>query len=238
MSDMRKRPEKIDGVPVPYGNSVEKLREIIDTNKTMRWAAIYALAAHSGADSFPLIKSYVSSSDWCVRRAMISALAIRQYDEGIGSIVNEALADSSEYIVRAACKVISACGIKSARDGIARLLDSKSDQTRIAAYEALESIWLPEDFSLMFKAFQSERSDEARKAAAFILFNKATASEWRALFDIWKSDPVNRHRKWACDLACGFGSKAMLSEIKTLANDVDGHVRMAATRAIDKILSD
>ena len=122
-------------------------------------------------------------------------------------------------------------GAKQALPILVNLLSSRDPATRFASIQTLPFLWESTLFERVLEAFIFDRSDEVRRAAGWVLMGAANESNWKRLIDIWKKDPLGRHRKWACDLARQFGSESVHNDLHVLMNDCDGHIRKAAKTA-------
>jgi hypothetical protein len=108
---------------------------------------------------------------------------------------------------------------------------------RIAALRGLAILWEESDFEPVFDRYLHDSSDGVRREAAWTLQHNANSDCWQRLFSAWSTDVLARHRVWACQLAGRFASKSHLPELEFLQSDADGHVRIAAKRAADSLVS-
>ena len=229
------RPELLNGVPIPYGASVAQLLGMIESSGSEKWAAIMALAHCDADEALHLLGNLAQSSDTYIRRAAIEAIGRHARGHMAGQLVCKRLEDSSDYIVRSACKAAVALKLRAAHGGIQILLKHRSQSLRLVAVQSLAVLWRNSDFSKVFQLMQSDPADEVRKEAAWTLRKHALRSNWHLLFDTWRREHPPRHRVWACQLAEAFGGSDILQFLAQLATDRDGHVRKAACRAIDII---
>ena len=118
---------------------------------------------------------------------------------------------------------------------IVKLLDARTESTRVAGLRALRELWRDADFERVFHAFTSETSADARSEAAWTLRSTAAESTWHRLFAVWCVDVLPQHREWACELAARYGSRDVLVDLERLTHDVDGHVREGAAQAVREL---
>ncbi|NLT68051.1 MAG: hypothetical protein GXX84_15720 [Acidobacteria bacterium] len=232
---MRNKPPLVNGVLVPYGASTADLVNLIDNMPHMRTAAFTALAYSSEPSSLDAILAYVDSTDWTVRRVALHALSHHEKAHFFEERITGYLADPSEYVVRTACQIVERLGLRSAHERVLSLLRNSQESTRRYAVRALTSIWQITDFEPVLNCFRQDPSPSVRKEAAWTLAQHVTAENWQVLFDIWKADPIPRHRVHACEIAQEFGGIDCMEGLRALAADPDGHVRKAAQRAIESI---
>jgi HEAT repeat protein len=230
---MRNKPSAINGLPVPYGAAVADLMHRIDTMPHMQAAAFAALAYSSDPASIDAILAYIDSTDWTVRRIALEALGHHEQAHLFEQKIVGCLADPCEYVVRTACQSVEDLGLHSAHERLLFLLRHPQETTRECAVRALKSIWQSADFGLVLNCFRHDPSVSVRKDAAWTLVHNVTAENWQVLFDIWKSDPISRHRVFACEIAQKFSGTDCLDALHALAVDPDGHVRKAAEQAIE-----
>ena len=230
---MINRPEFFNGVPIPYGASVAQISGKIESSGPEKWAAIMALAHCAADEALHLLSNLARSSDTYTRRAAIEAIGRHARGHVLGQLVCNRLEDPSEYVARAACEAAAALKLRAAHGGIQNLQKHRSQALRLAAVQALAVLWQNSDFSKVFQLMQSDPDDKVRMEAAWTLRKRALRSDWRLLFDTWRSEHPPRHRVWACELAETFGGSEILPFLAQLAADRDGHVREAAGRAIE-----
>jgi HEAT repeat protein len=232
---MQTNPTTWNGVPIPYGASISELKAAIAGPVPKRWAAIVAVAHTPGPAAIELLRELAMSPDSHIRRA--AAEAIGQHSEGrqLRSTLLNLTFDPDEYVVRCACEVVANLGIEAAHDRLVTLLRSGASATRCSAVRALRRIWQESDFAEVFRISVHDLSVEVAKEAAWTLRERATALNWPALFYEWRTHRIPRHRVWACELAAAFGGLDVLSQVRQLLGDADGHVRLMAANALAQI---
>lgn len=217
---------------MPDHITVEELKSQLFPRSEETWAAFSGLGQCGCTDSLNLLLELASNDDWTYRRAAIEALSIHILGNAARKHVCRALVDTSEFVVRTACESAARMNISEARKDILELLKSSGHSTRMAALDALNSLWISSDFDAVFNMYMADKEERVRREAAFLLRSKASASTWESLFAAWVIDPLGRHRVWACELAGLFGDTKAKERILPLMADADGHVRKAARAAL------
>ncbi len=229
---MMPRREVFNGVPVPYGAPTEELIRQANGNVPMCWAALVALAHDPSPRASEAIREATRSHDPYLRRAAIEAVASRPSSPDSVSSIVEALADRDGRVVRTACHAAATLGAREARDRVVALMKSSDASTREAALRALRALWDPDDFGAVFEVFRTDRSPRVKKEAAWTLRQHVADDTWQTLLDVWRRDPLHRHRLWACEIGAEFGGSRVVEALLLLRNDQDGSVRRAATKAL------
>jgi HEAT repeat protein len=230
---MARRPESLNGVPVPYAASVAELRTRLRPPSPEAWAAVVALANSDSPEAVDVLVGLTYDPDWRYRRVAVEALGSHPLDRRATRAVLCALRDSSPYVVRTACEAAADMQLAEAHAPVARLLESKSGLTRQTAVAALARVWSAEDLPALVRLYRCDPAKKVRREAAWTLWKNVSAETWRPLFDLWLNDPLHRHRVWACLLAGAFGDPAAKAQLVPLCRDPDGHVRKAARRALE-----
>jgi hypothetical protein len=198
------------------------------------WGIARVLADDPSAECIAGLQELAASPDIERRRAAIRSLGENPSGRNASSVVIAALADQAFQVVWAAVEAAADLGLIEANESIVSLLENSGPLQR-PAVEALAEIWLPENFGPTLKLFRKTTDDATRKRAAWTLRQCATAEEWKELFDTWSIDDVPRHRVWSCELAGQFGGQKDIETVAHLENDVDGHVRRAASEAMRQL---
>ena len=97
------------------------------------------------------------------------------------------------------------------------------------------AIWIDTDFPAIFRIYTAAPETAIRREAAWVLRQRADSTNWRLPFDAFHVDELARHRQWACELAETFAGTDIVPMLQGLCSDVDGHVRKAAARAIQRL---
>jgi HEAT repeat protein len=147
----------------------------------------------------------------------------------------ERLLDTSGPVVRTAAQVVWIFGMREARSRVIGLLKAASPATRGEALRTLEKIWHEDDFATVLALFREDPSQQVRRTAGWTLRATRTAARAKDLFELWRGDPLARHRTWACEIAAEFPGQSFLELAASLQQDPDGHVRKAARRAVEAI---
>ncbi len=232
---MDRRPQRVNGVAVPYDTPVSELRAHLHPPGPHAWAACVALGQHPGRDAFTLLVELAVSSDWRYRHAAVEALAAHPLGREAAALLGARFGDPSPYVTRAACRAAAALGLQGLHDAVAALLRADEVATRAEALRALTALWQPTDFAPVIARFRTDPAEEVRRQAAWTLRANTSADTWRRLFDAWRRDPVPRHRTWAVELAAAIGAREVEQQLRELVEDPDGHVRKAARDALRRL---
>jgi hypothetical protein len=195
-----------NGVPVPYEAPLAELLATAQQPGPQAWAAIRALAAKPEAEALAALARLARSADPQVRRSAIEALGLHLSGRAASEVIGQALQESDPLTVRAAIDAATRLGLDSAHERVLGLINTSDPATRLAALRALEALWQPQDFEAVFERYRRDPSDAVRKQAAWTLRRNVGAEHWAQLFATWSSDPLPRHRVWACQLAALRGS--------------------------------
>ncbi|HZR76225.1 HEAT repeat domain-containing protein [Bradyrhizobium sp.] len=201
----------------------------------MSHEAVHELKSRDGAEALKALAIAAKSSDQFLRRTAVEVIGHHPRGRELQAIILVALADTSGYVVRTACDVVARWKLVEAHDRVQALLGDPSATTRESALRALSSIWVNQDFPLVFGIYNDDPEIVVRREAASVLRYRATAANWQLLFDTFRLDELARHRSRACELAEAFSGAEILPVLSDLAEDVDGHVRKAASRAVQTI---
>lgn len=215
--------------------SVDELARSIRGSAPARWAAFVALAHTPGGAALALLLESAGSEDAHVRRIAVECIGSHRDGRQLDTVVLSLLGDTHSFVVRSACKSAARQRLLDAHDSILLLLSAPEIPTRVAALGALRELWQEADFDDVVRAFKTDESDEVRKAAAWTLRSIASPANWQAMFAAWRVDPLPRHRKWACELAALYGNREVLTDLRGLTKDLDGHVRHCAAQAVREL---
>ncbi|NPU11909.1 HEAT repeat domain-containing protein [Bradyrhizobium sp. 83002] len=194
--------------------------------------SICALLTRDDTESLTLLRGAAASADQFIRRTAVEVIGRHASGRNLSDAILRALADQSEYVVRAGCQVIEDWRWDAAHDAISNLIKSPSGSTRQVSIRTLGAIWRQSDFQPVFQIYKTDAETEVRREAAWTLRNNVSSADWRRLFDAFRTDALPRHRRWACDLASTFGHSDVVPFLNPLCTDRDGHVRKAAAKAI------
>ncbi len=226
------RPTNINGVAVPYGMPVSHLRELALAGSAESWAAFAALTHSPDAEAVDVLIEACDHRDSNVRRAAVEAIGHHESGRNATAAVERRLRDESELVRRAATVAAASLGTPGARDACHALRREPSPTSREMAVLALAAVWSDEDFEPLVKQFRTDPSDSVRKKIAWTLRNTATKQHAARLFELWRHDPVPRHRAWSCELAAEYPDQISREALGELTQDSDGHVRGRARRAM------
>jgi len=229
------RPSILNGLTIPYDLKVEELHRQLHPAGSRAWAACLALGYHTDPIAYSILSDLLDSPDWRYRRTALEAICHHPLEKTNIERIIKLLDDQSVYVVRTACEVVGKLGAKQALPILVNLLSSQDPSIRFAAIQTLPYLWETTLFERVLEVFLSDRSDDVRRAAGWVLMGAANETNWKCLFDIWKKDTLGRHRKWACELARQFRSEVVHNDLHVLMKDSDGHVRKAAKTANESI---
>lgn len=232
---MPERKQKINGVPIPFQSSVKDLKKMLNGNMVQFLVACIALGNKEELEALDILISLSNSSDWCKRRAVAEAVKYHIHGNRASKILNDMLLDTSEYVVRTACKSIAELGIEECHDRLIVLLKSKNSDTREAIVTCLASIWYDSDFEILLNVFRYDVSKKVRDKAAWVLSQKADKNNWEILLENLIDSNMPRHREWACKLIGLFGERRHIKILKKALEDKNGHVRKIALKTIEKM---
>lgn len=232
---MLRRPEKLNGVMVPYDEPVALLLEKAQRpSSPERWAAFKALACNNSIESIDgLIKLY-KSEDNVQRRSVVDAIRENKNGSKAANIILKSLDDTDMSIVRAGIEAVGKIKLTEANKKIIELLKG-NDAIQRASLSALKKIWQPSNFDSVFFIFKKSKNDSNRKEACWTLRATTDVNNWGELFEVWQYDQTPRHRLWACELISKFGRSADVEKLTKLLEDKDGHVRLSAEKVIKKL---
>jgi HEAT repeat protein len=199
--------------------------------------AIRELASQEGAAALNALAEAATVEDQFVRRTAMEAIGRHRRGRELRSITLSALRDPSEYVVRTACEVVARWELHEAHERVAALLTNQSKATRQTAIRTLGTIWVDADFPMIYRIYTNASEIDVRREAAWVLRQRVTSTHWRTLFDAFYSDELPRHRQGACELAEKFSGPDILPVLSQLSLDIDGHVRKAASQAIQTLSS-
>jgi HEAT repeat protein len=234
---MTQKPDRLNGVPVPYGAPTQELIQQANAAAPACWAAFVALAQDPSSQAQQARFEAARNRDPHVRRAAVEAIASRPVDTEIASVIIRALNDSDGAVVRTACDAAATLGTREAHERLVGLIASADSHTREVALRALRALWESRDFAAVFEIVRRDSSPSVQMEAAWTLRAHVTAETWRPLFEAWRRDPIDRHRLWACEIAATFGRADIAEHLSVLAEDQDGLVRRAASHALSAVVS-
>ena len=178
---MQNRPTHWNGVEVPYGTSVTELASLVQGPAPARWAAFVALAHTPGEPALAILAEHARSPDPHVRRMAVEAIGVHPDGRHMDAVVCSLLLDTHDFVARSACEAAARHRLAAAHDPIVKLLDARTESTRVAGLRALRELWRDADFERVFHAFTSETSADARSEAAWTLRLTAAESTWHRL---------------------------------------------------------
>lgn len=237
MSQTKHHGRTVNVTPVPDGCSVTELVGLIDTGGETRAAAFAALCDKGDSEALHAILGYALSGDWRLRRLAAEHLGHGDNQTALSRLRDLAAEDESPYVVRTAIEQLGLLGDLRSRKLALTLALSGSQKTQLTALRTLERLGTSDDFAAVFALFESTPTEAVRRRAGWVLRAITDSETWETLFVAFASDPLHRHRQWACELAAEHGSSETLESLAALQLDLDGHVRKAAAAAEAKITS-
>ncbi len=228
-------PRVINGMEVPLGADLGALRDLVRGNGAARWAGFVALGHRPEPEALDILLEAAGSPDWSIRRAAVEAIALHHEARRASGVLTGLLDDESPFVVRTACDAAAALGLMEARNTVLRLLASPEAETRRAAVRTISTLWVHGDFGRIFDVHRNDPIVDVRREAAWVLKDHVDPSQWRPLFELWRRDPLHRHRRWACEVAAAVGDQSVRPALESMLADHDGHVRRAAERAYARL---
>lgn len=227
-------PSRVNGIAVPYGRTLAELRALL-ASEGQQWAAMIAIGRSSEPEALDLLSELASARDAHVRRLAIEVIGLRHDGRLLQRVVLERMRDGHGAVVRTAATVAASLGLTAARQDLRGLLADPTAATREVAVRSLAQRWRQDDFDDVVATFRADPSTDVKKAAAWTL--RVTVSEpvSKILIELWASDPLPRHRRWACEIAEQYPHPRYRDMVARLKHDDDGHVRRAAGRACETI---
>lgn len=220
---------------VPYGRAALELQALVRAGKPERWVAIVALAESSDPSALSCLGDLASFPDPQVRRFVVQWIGRCPDGVKLSHVVVERLRDPQGLVARTAAQVASDLAISEARADLLVLLNDKLPSTRQASLCALEKLWQEADFETVLALFKGDVSKEVRRTAGWTLRRARSADHVSVLIELWRTDPLPRHRVWACEIVAEFPERQFRERIASLVSDPDGHVRTAVRRALEAI---
>ena len=228
-------PEKIDGVRVPYGRSVAELDSLAKAGGAERWVAMVALAHSWDPRALDSLAELASSPNPFIRRFAIEWVGKHPDGVKLRQLLVDRLGDPDVCVVRTAAEVAGELRLREAHAAVIGLLRADAPHSREVGLRTLVTLWQESDFEPVLAAFARDDSPEVRRTAGWTLYRTRASSRAEVLFDLWRFNPLPRHRQWACEVAEEFPRARFRDEIILLAADSNGHVRKAARRALEAI---
>src|SRR5262245_54747954 len=114
-------PTHVNGVAVPYGVPIVRLRELALGGSRDKWAAFVALAHSPDAESLQALDAACDSGDWPTRRAGVEAIGQHTSGRSSARIVLRLLGDANDVVRRAACAAAAGLGLVEARSALHQL---------------------------------------------------------------------------------------------------------------------
>jgi len=232
------KPETYNGVTVPYEASLDTLEKEIHTPNTKAWAAFMALAHKKEPEALDILITSTRSDNFLIRHSAVKAIGYNKHGQKASEIVCALLDDEYKFVVLSAIEAAQNLKLDCAHEKIINFVKKPDEETKVTALEALSTLWQKSDFQIVFERYLYDSSDEVKKQAAHTLANNVDRDNRQPIFLTWKTDPIPRHRIWACRIFEDFGKKSDITSLNDLLEDKDGHVRKAAARAKQRLFSD
>lgn len=226
----------VNATSAPYGSPATDLTDMIARGGEPQAAAFLALCDRGDPGALRAILDYSRSEDWRLRRLAAEHLGHWTSNRAALSRLRDLGAgDTSEYVVRTAIEQLGLVGDPASLGQTLELALNESGETQLTALRALERLGTPGDFAAVLALFKNRPTDAVRKQAGWVLKAIATSEQWHTLFSAFASEPLDRHRVWACELAGDHGDEEVLDSLALLLEDRNGHVRKAAAAAEARI---
>ena len=232
---MEKRPELVNGRTVPYGESLLTLQTMLGKEMPEPLLACLALGHRSDREAFEILVGLFEAKDWVIRRTAAEAVRFHPLGFHAASQLINLLHDPSRYVIRTTCETLSLLKIAGSHDYIVNLLTTDDSYTREVALRSIVHLWQEKDFERILDIFKYDQSARVRKEAAYILKSNANSHNWKELSVMWAQDSLPCYRVWAAELAGEFGDQSVLTILRSLADDNDGHVHKAALVSLKRL---
>jgi len=165
----RIRPEKLDGIAIPYSATVSALKALIGSQDPRRWAAFVALGHSTDLAAVSVLLQAATADDWEVRRAACEALGCRARSDLVANRVAERLRDPVPAVARTACSALAYIGRPEHRQQVLELLHHKNSATRVTAVRALEKLCPTTCETIIRNLARSHPLRDVRAAATAVL---------------------------------------------------------------------
>jgi HEAT repeat protein len=235
---MKKFPEIINGIEVPYGKDVNELESMLNAEMPSFTVACIALGYKSDIESLNILAGLLSSKDWCKRRVVVEAIGYHSMGYLLSDELISLLDDKSKYVVITTLNTISTHSIGMARLRVLHLIKSNNEEIRKEAIACLISIGEAEDFQLITQIFLRDKSKVVKDEAAWFIRKKSGVGNWGLSIDLLKQSNLARHRVWACELIELYGDDTSIKLLTEMQNDSDGHIRKIACKIMDRLKGD
>jgi HEAT repeat protein len=232
---MKRFPDKINGIVVPYEKDINELKSMLKEEMPYYSVACIALAHKSDIDSLNLLAEYLYDKDWCRRRMAIEGLGYHPMGYLQADNLIKFLSDKSSYVIKAALESIRVHSINKAREKVLDLIKANDEEIRKEAIACLSSIGREEDIKQIIQLFIKDSSKLVRDEAAWFMRQKSDNNNWNISVRLLKESSLARHRVWACELIGIYGDKEDTELLNQLKLDKDGHVRKVACKVADKM---
>ena len=170
------RPDKLNGIDIPYAAPISMLRALTGSRDPRRWAAFVALGHSTDPAAVSVLLHATTSDDWEVRRAACEALGYRSRSDAIADRVAERLRDPVPAVARTACLAIASIGRLEHRAQVLELLHHKNSATRVTAVRALEKLCPATCETIIRNLARSHPLRDVRAAATSVLERRGVDS--------------------------------------------------------------
>lgn len=228
--------QSVDGEPVPYDKSYDELCKMLHEPDHASIASV-ALARAGSTKSLELLLSVISdgSRDWRIRSAAARAIGMHPLGRQAGSsIVLQLLDDPNPHVVWSASVAAASLDLAEAVPRLILALNSPDNIISAGAFNALLTLRKSGDLYTLIEMYR-EADYKGRNRLSYQIHVRIHPAIWREIFDLFKASDVDHDREAAARLAHAFGSAEVIPHLVVLARDENGHVRGAASRAIDEI---
>ena len=163
------RPEKLNGISIPYSAPIPTLKALIASQDPRRWAAFVALGHSTDSAAIDVLLQSATANDWEVRRAACEALGCRARSDAVADRVAESLRDPVPAVARTACSALAYIGRPEHRQQVLELLHNRNSATRVTAVRVLEKLCPTTCEPIIRNLAQSHPLRDVRAAATSVL---------------------------------------------------------------------
>ncbi len=193
------RTEKINGVSVPYNQSIEELETILSTGDMSGFVvACEALSYKSDEKAFDLLRSYITHKDKYKRLCVLKTIFRHPMSKNIKTFLEESILSDDILFADNGLKVVCEYKIPISEKIILSAVFKHLDNLYFTHLYALESLSVNEDnFSKLVFLFKKSKKCGQKEVLSEILCNKYLPLKEVELFDLFSSDNFSKIRKYA-----------------------------------------
>lgn len=226
--------ETLNGMKIPYDNSVSDLEKMIITGDMQTFATCCeALSVNPSVEAFNVLKSYLNSPDIYKRRFALEVIFNHPMYSNVIPELEIALNDNNMFIVRTALTIIYEKKIPITKDIIFTVLEKKGHDIGEYDFLSLDVVVSKNndaDFIRCFNLYKTYKSNTSKQTVlGSICQNIVSDKYWEYLYDEFKDDENDKIRMCACQLA---SEHLDIIRMRYFSNDKNGHIRKYVAKYI------